>query len=83
MDMQLADYWNKHHNCELVIYWKRFNDGQVVAGLYCKHYGNWIQWLDIQTADELILEGVEVVLEQPKKLKGHPRHKLTVSEAVL
>lgn len=68
----LEDAWDKHQNCQTVIYQKQFSNGEVVPGLYCKDYGIWIQWLDIQTADELILEGIEVVLEQPKKRKGHP-----------
>lgn len=72
-DFKLEDAWDKHDKCELVIYHKQFSNGEVVPGLYCKEYGIWIQWLDIKTADELILDGVEVILTQPKKKNGHPR----------
>jgi hypothetical protein len=76
----LEDAWRKHQHCELVIYHKKFSNGEVIPGLYCKQYGIWIQWLDMQTADELILEGIEVVLEQPKKRKGHPVKSWTAEE---
>jgi hypothetical protein len=71
-DFSLEDAWRKHEKCEMVIYHKAFANGEVVPGLYCKQYGIWIQWLDIKTADDLILEGIEVALEQPKKKNGHP-----------
>jgi hypothetical protein len=77
---QLKDIWHKHQTCQVVIYNKKFINGEVVAGLYCKNFGIWIQWLDIKTADQLIDEGVEQVLEQPKKRKGHPNNWVTVEE---
>lgn len=67
----LEDAWRKHADCELVIYYKKFSNGEVVPGLYCKSFGTWIQWLDIKTADELIAEGVELTVTQPKKRRGH------------
>lgn len=79
-DYTLNDAWDKHENCEMVIYHKKFSNGDVVPGLYCKEYGLWIQWLDIKTADDLILSGVEVVLTQPVKKKGHPIKRMTISE---
>lgn len=79
-DFKLEDAWDKHDKCELVIYHKQFSNGEVVPGLYCKEYGIWIQWLDIKTADELILDGMEVVLTQPKKRKGHPVKWITPEE---
>jgi hypothetical protein len=77
---QLKDFWHKHQTCQVVIYNKKFTNGEVVPGLYCKDFGIWIQWLDIETADQLIDQGVEQVLEQPKKRKGHPVKRLTVEE---
>lgn len=80
VDFKIEDAWDKHHNCELVIYWKKFSNGDIVPGLYCKQFGIWIQWLDIKTADEFILDGMEVVLEQPKKKNGHPVKWITLEE---
>lgn len=71
-NLQLSDFWDKHEKCQVVIYNKKFTNGEVVPGLYCKDFGIWIQWLDIKTADQLIAEGIEQILEQPKKKKGHP-----------
>jgi hypothetical protein len=68
----LLNAYVKHRDCEVVVYHKKFSNGDVVPGLYCKAYGTWIQWLDIKTADDLILSGIEIVLEQPKKIKRHP-----------
>jgi hypothetical protein len=76
----IVDAWKKHENCEMVIYHKKFSNGDLVPGLYCKQYGLWIQWLDIKTADDLVLSGVEVVLTQPEKLKGHPIKRMTADE---
>lgn len=78
----LEHAWKKHENCEMVIYNKKFSNGEVVPGLYCKEYGLWIQWLDIQTADELILEGIEVILTQPIKKSGHPIKRMTLEESI-
>jgi hypothetical protein len=72
LNYTLQDAWSRHHDCQVVIYHKKFANGDVIPGLYCGQYGIWIQWLDMQTADELMLEGIEVVLEQPKKRRGHP-----------
>lgn len=65
----LEEVWHYHRNCHIVLYWKPFKNGDSVPGLYCKESGSWIQWLDIKTADALILKGVEQVLEQPVKTK--------------
>ena len=72
---ELEDAYNKHEHCELVIYWKQFADGTLRPGIFCKEYGIWIQWLDDSTAYDLIdNHHIEVVLEQPKKKPGHPKH---------
>ncbi len=67
----IENAWDKHHNCQIVIHWKEFTNGDIVPGLYCKDYGIWIQWLDVITANELISNGIEVVTTQPKKRNGH------------
>jgi hypothetical protein len=77
---KLEDAWHRHHTCEIVIYHKKFSNGLITPGLYCKSYGIWIQWLDIETADNLILDGVEVVLTLPVKKKGHPIRHWTLEE---
>lgn len=71
-NLTLEEVWDKHHDCELVIYHKLFSNGRVVPGLYCKPYGTHIQWLDYRQADEYINDGTEVVLTKPKKKNGHP-----------
>jgi hypothetical protein len=69
----IKDAYVKHEHCELVIYWNKFPDGRPVPGLYCKEYGTWIQWLDLNTAFDLIdNHHLEVVLNKPKKQKNHP-----------
>ena len=64
----------------MIIFWKEFANGEVTPGLYCKDYGIWIQWLDVNTAKELILSGVEQTSIQPKKKKGHPVRSITLEE---
>lgn len=78
---QLEDAWRKHEKCDIVLYWNSTKNGRLVPGLYCKHYGTWIQWLDEKVAYDLIdNENIEVVLIKPKKKKGHPIKRLTVEE---
>jgi hypothetical protein len=72
----LEHIWHHHQNCEIIIYNKKFSNGLVTPGLYCRAFGTLIQWLDIETADRLILSGVEQVLVEPKKRKGHPKSRI-------
>lgn len=78
--LTLAEVWDKHHDCEVVIYHRQFRNGELVPGLYCKKYGIWIQWLDPAQAAEYISLGVEVVTTQPKKRYGHPVKWISMKE---
>lgn len=65
----LEQVWNYHSKCNTAIYWRQFVNGDLVPGLYCMDHRKWIQWLDIETADFLIQNGVSVVEEDPTKKK--------------
>lgn len=67
MAKTLNDCWNLHHDCEVGIFYKRFRNGDTVPGLYCQRHGRHIQWLCWETADQLVLKGVELLQAPPKK----------------
>lgn len=70
--VSLEDAWKKHNNCNIVIYYNQFSNGQLVPGLYCEKYGTWIQWLKHSTANQLLASGVKQTIVKPKRRNGHP-----------